>query len=72
MINDLLDDEDDLVELPGGLDQLEAIVENMNQPIDNSNCVFKEHGKSGKKNSRFFLAFIILSSCVTNIKYHNQ
>ena len=48
MTNDLLDDEDDLVELPGGLDQLEAIVENMNQPIDNSNCVFKEHGKSGK------------------------
>ena len=55
MINDLLDDEDDLVELPGGLDQLEAIVENMNQPIDNSNCVFKEHGKSGKKTRDFSL-----------------
>jgi len=40
------DDEDELVELPGGIDQLEAIVENMNQANDNSNCVFKEHGKS--------------------------
>ncbi len=59
MINDRLDDEDELVELPGGIDQLEAIVENMNQANDNSNCVFKEHGKSGIKDILIFCDFYL-------------
>ena len=63
MINDRLDDEDELVELPGGIDQLEAIVENMNQANDNSNCVFKEHGKSGKSIDIDFLRFSFIYKC---------
>ena len=40
--------DDELVELPGGIDQLEAIVENMNQPEDNSKLVFTNHSKAGE------------------------
>jgi len=40
------EEEEELVELPGGLDQLESIIENYNAAKDNSYKVFKEHGKS--------------------------
>ena len=40
-------DEDELVELPGGIDQLEAIMEDMQSPEDNSFTVFKKHEKAG-------------------------
>jgi len=49
-IEDDLDDEDnsedDLVELPGGIDQLEAIMEDMQSAEDNSFTVFKKHDKA--------------------------
>eukprot|EP00088_Acartia_fossae_P049652 TRINITY_DN5484_c0_g1_i7.p1 TRINITY_DN5484_c0_g1~~TRINITY_DN5484_c0_g1_i7.p1 ORF type:complete len:423 (-),score=84.07 TRINITY_DN5484_c0_g1_i7:84-1352(-) len=41
-----ISDEDDLVELPGGIDQLESIMETMQQAKDNSIAVFKDHGKA--------------------------
>ncbi len=42
--------DDELVELPGGIDQLEAIVEDMNKLTDNSNLVFPKHSKAGQLN----------------------
>merc|ERR1719167_854785 len=38
--------DDELVELPGGVDQLEAIYENMNKPEDNAKLVFSSHEKA--------------------------
>ena len=49
IIKDQMSD-DELVELPGGIDQLEAIVEDMNKPTDNSNLVFPNHSKAGQLN----------------------
>ena len=49
------EEEDELVELPGGLDQLEAIMEDYNAARDNSSKVFKDHGKSGKLMILIFL-----------------
>jgi len=37
------EDEDDLVELPGGIDQLEALIEEHEQTEDNSRLVFDRH-----------------------------
>ena len=40
------EDEDDLVELPGGIDQLEALIEEHERPDDNSKLVFERHSGS--------------------------
>ena len=39
--------EDEMVELPGGIDQLESIIEDHNKPEDNSKLIFSKHEKSG-------------------------
>jgi len=38
--------EDEMVELPGGIDQLESIIEDHNKPEDNSKLIFSKHEKS--------------------------
>ena len=40
------EDEDDRVELPGGIDQLEALIEEHERPDDNSKLVFERHSGS--------------------------
>ena len=62
------EEEEELVELPGGLDQLEAIMEDYNAARDNSFKVFKDHGKSGKLMILILSIFIFSSQCVS-LKY---
>ena len=57
--------EDEMVELPGGIDQLESIIEDHNKPEDNSKLIFSKHEKSGMQSWAPMVRSVgSLSNCV--------